>query len=109
MNEPAPADASPPDNSPAHPQAIVRVFEIVNAKGLHARASAKFVQTVEKFDARVTVTKGNETVGGNSILGLMMLGAGLGTLITVEASGRQAAEAMDALEALITSRFGEDE
>ena len=54
---------------------VVRVLEIVNKKGLHARASAKFVQTVEKFDAAVKVTRGHETVGGTSIMGLMMLGA----------------------------------
>jgi phosphocarrier protein len=56
--------------------AIVRVLEICNKKGLHARASAKFVQTVERFDADVKVTRGGETVGGTSIMGLMMLGAG---------------------------------
>ena len=64
--------------------ALVRIFEISNKKGLHARASAKFVQTVERFDAVVKVTRGNETVGGNSIMGLMMLSAGPGTSITVE-------------------------
>jgi len=67
--------------------AIRQVLEIVNKKGLHARASAKFVQTVEKFDAEVTVTRGSETVGGTSIMGLMMLSAATGTEITVEASG----------------------
>ena len=63
------------------------MLEICNKKGLHARASAKFVQTVEQFDAEVTVTRGHETVGGTSIMGLMMLAAGPGTTITVEASG----------------------
>ncbi len=81
------------------------MLEIVNKKGLHARASAKFVQTVEKFDAEVTVTRGSETVGGNSIMGLMMLSAATGTEITVEASGKQAGEAMAALVELVTSRF----
>jgi phosphocarrier protein HPr len=87
----------------------VRVLEIVNQKGLHARASAKFVQTVEKFDADVRVTRCGETVGGDSIMGLMMLAAGPGTSITVEASGNDAAAVMDALAALVTGRFGEDD
>ncbi len=89
--------------------AIRRVLEIVNKKGLHARASAKFVQTVEKFDAEVTVTRGSETVGGTSIMGLMMLSAATGTEITVEASGKQAAEVMDAITELVTSGFGEED
>jgi len=87
----------------------MRVLEIVNQKGLHARASAKFVQTVEKFDASVKVTRGGETVGGDSIMGLMMLSASPGTSITVEATGAQAAEVMAALEALVSGRFGEEE
>ena len=89
--------------------AIRRVLEIVNKKGLHARASAKFVQTVEKFDAEVTVTRGSETVGGTSIMGLMMLSAATGTEIAVEASGKQAAEAMEAIAELVTSGFGEED
>jgi phosphocarrier protein HPr len=88
---------------------IRRVLEIVNKKGLHARASAKFVQAVEKFDAEVTVTRGSETVGGTSIMGLMMLSAATGTEITVEASGKQAAEVMDAVTELVTSGFGEED
>jgi len=87
--------------------AVVRALVIRNKKGLHARASAKFVQTVEKFDADVRVTRGHETVGGTSIMGLMMLAAAPGTSITISATGPQAAAAVDALEALITSRFGE--
>jgi phosphocarrier protein HPr len=86
---------------------IVRVIDIVNTRGLHARASAKFVQTVERYNAEVTVTRGEERVGGTSIMGLMMLAAGPGTSITIEASGTQAAEVMAALEALVASRFGE--
>jgi phosphocarrier protein HPr len=89
--------------------AIRRVLEIVNKKGLHARASAKFVQTVEKFDAEITVTRGNETVGGTSIMGLMMLSAATGTEIAIEAKGKQAAEAMEALVELVTSGFGEED
>ena len=85
------------------------MLEICNKKGLHARASAKFVQTVEKFDADVKVKRGNEVVGGTSIMGLMMLAAGPGTTITVEASGKQAAEVLDALAALVSGRFTEEE
>jgi phosphocarrier protein HPr len=88
---------------------VVRVLPIVNQKGLHARASAKFVQTVERFDADVQVTRGNETVGGTSIMGLMMLAASPGTSITVTATGNQAADVLAALEQLLASRFGEDE
>jgi phosphocarrier protein len=88
-------------------EAISRVLHIVNSRGLHARASARFVQTVEKFDAEVTVTRNTETVGGDSIMGLMMLSAGPGTSILVRATGAQAAEAIEALDALVSSRFGE--
>jgi phosphocarrier protein HPr len=87
----------------------VRVLAIVNTRGLHARASAKFVQTVEKYQAQVRVTRGGETVGGTSIMGLMMLAAGPGTSIRIEASGPQAAEVMAALEQLVASRFGEED
>ena len=88
---------------------VVRVLPIINQKGLHARASAKFVQTVERFDADVRVTRGNETVGGTSIMGLMMLAASPGTSISVAATGHQAADVVAALEQLLASRFGEDE
>jgi phosphocarrier protein HPr len=96
-------------NRHARPDSIVRVLEILNQKGLHARASAKFVQTVEKFDADVRVTRCGESVGGDSIMGLMMLAAGPGTSITVEARGPEAANVVEALEALVTQRFGEDD
>jgi phosphocarrier protein HPr len=86
-----------------------RVVAIVNARGLHARASAKFVQMVERYDAEVRVTRGAETVGGDSIMGLMMLAAGPGTSLTIEASGPQADEVLSALESLVGSRFGEDQ
>lgn len=86
-----------------------RRLPVVNRKGLHARASAKFVQTVERFDAEVTVTRCGETVGGRSIMGLLTLAAARGTTIDVAASGAQAQEALDALTALLASRFGEDE
>lgn len=89
--------------------AIIRDLAICNKKGLHARASAKFVQTVERFDADVKVTRGGETVGGTSIMGLMMLAAGPGSTITVEARGKEAAEVLDAIESLISGRFDEDD
>ena len=99
--------------SPGEPasraSAVTRVLRIVNEKGLHARASAKFVQTVEKFDADVTVTRGHETVGGTSIMGLMMLAAGPGCTITVTAAGREAREVVEALAALVSGRFTEEE
>ncbi len=106
MSEGAAGDGSAPQSSDG---SIRRVLEIVNKKGLHARASAKFVQTVEKFDAQITVTRGSESVGGTSIMGLMMLSAATGTEITVEAKGKQAAEAMDAITELVTSGFGEED
>jgi phosphocarrier protein HPr len=91
------------------PGAIVRVLKISNQKGLHARASAKFVRTVEKYEADVRVSRGVETVGGNSIMGLLSLAAGPGTELTVVASGRQKTEALAALEHLVNERFGEDD
>jgi phosphocarrier protein len=96
-------------NKPAHDGAVVRVLEICNKKGLHARASAKFVHTVEQFDAEVWVSRGAERVGGTSIMGLMMLAAGPGCTITVEASGKDAAGVIDALATLVASRFAEDD
>jgi phosphocarrier protein HPr len=89
--------------------AIVRDVEIVNKKGLHARASAKFVQTAEQFDAAITVTRGHETVGATSIMGLMMLAAAPGTTITLSATGKQAQAAVDALSKLVAGRFGEED
>ncbi|MEJ2375072.1 MAG: HPr family phosphocarrier protein [Pseudolabrys sp.] len=86
---------------------VVREVEIVNKKGLHARASAKFVQTAEQFDAEITVSRGHETVGGTSIMGLMMLAAAPGTIITITATGNDAAAVVDALAELVSSRFGE--
>jgi phosphocarrier protein HPr len=104
MSEPAGANDTSGDAAP-----IVRVLQICNKKGLHARASAKFVQTVEKFDADVTVTRGNETVGGTSIMGLMMLAAGPGATITVTATGNEARQVVEALAALVSGRFTEEE
>jgi len=109
MSPPPDSQAGSPDSSAPRAGAVTRVLKIVNEKGLHARASAKFVQTVEKFDAEVTVERNGESAGGNSIMGLMMLAAGIGTSITVTASGRQATEVIEALDALVSSRFGEEE
>jgi phosphocarrier protein HPr len=82
---------------------------IINRRGLHARASAKFVQTVEKFDSDVTVTRCGETVGGRSIMGLLTLAAAQGTTITVTAKGPDAENCLSAIGDLLANRFGEDE
>jgi phosphocarrier protein len=87
---------------------MTREFLIVNQRGLHARASAKFVQLVSGYQADVKVERDGVAVGGTSIMGLMMLAAGPGSRIRVTATGPQAGEAMDALEELIASRFGEE-
>jgi phosphocarrier protein HPr len=83
-------------------------FPIVNQRGLHARASAKFVQMAASFDAQVEVEKDGTTVDGTSIMGLMMLAAGPGCCITVRIKGPQAVEALDALGKLVAARFGEE-
>ena len=88
---------------------FLRRLPVINRRGLHARASAKFVQTVERFEAAVSVTRAGETVGGRSIMGLLTLGAAMGTTIAVVAIGPDAQAALDAIEALLANRFGEDE
>lgn len=88
---------------------LTRELPILNKRGLHARASAKFVACVDRFNARVRVSRCGETVDGTSIMGLMMLAAGIGTTITVEASGPEARAALDAVAALVADRFGEGE
>jgi phosphocarrier protein HPr len=88
--------------------AVSRELPIINKRGLHARASAKFVQMVERFNAEVWVTKGSETVGGTSIMGLMMLAAGPGTSIVVSAIGPDAQAAIDAITELVGSKFNEE-
>lgn len=88
--------------------AITRIASIRNQRGLHARAAAKFVKLAGSFDAQIRVIKGDTDVSGMSIMGLMMLGAGIGTDIELRASGRQAAEAMAALVDLIERRFDEE-
>ncbi|KGJ14948.1 phosphate ABC transporter permease [Paracoccus sanguinis] len=86
---------------------LTRELRIINEKGLHARASAKFVETVERFDARAMVEKDGELVAGNSIMGLLMLVAPRGSAITVTTSGPEAAPLMEALAALVGNYFGE--
>ncbi len=81
---------------------------ITNKRGLHARASAKFVQLVEEFDAEIDVSKDNHSVGGTSIMGLMMLAASPGTSIHVTARGRQAHEALAAITSLVNAKFNEE-
>ena len=81
---------------------------IQNKRGLHARASAKFVQLVEEFDAEIEVSKDSQTVGGTSIMGLMMLAASPGTTIHVAARGRQAQEALQAIADLVNAKFHEE-
>ncbi len=85
-----------------------RTFPIVNEKGLHARASAKFVEVVESFDAAAEVSKDGMTVSGDSIMGLLMLAASRGTSIDVRTSGAQEMALADALQTLVANCFGED-
>lgn len=87
---------------------VQRRLTICNQKGLHARAAAKFVKLAESFDAQITVVKGDTRVSGGSIMGLMMLAAGPGCEIDVEAAGPAAAEAVDALAQLVAGKFDED-
>jgi phosphocarrier protein len=88
---------------------LSRELKLVNKKGLHARASARFVQTVQQFEAQVKVRRGEETAGGDSIMSLLMLAAPFGSTITVSAEGKEAEAALDALEKLLADRFGEEE
>ena len=99
-------DCPPP---PEFVGALAREMRIVNRKGLHARATAKFVQCVDRFDADIKVTRCGETVGGDSIMGILTLGAAMGSTITVSAKGTDAEAALNAIEALVAGRFGEDE
>lgn len=92
------------DNS-KRPQAVVTV---VNRKGLHARASAKFVKLAEEYEAEVTVTRDGQTVGGTSIMGLMMLAAGPGSQLFITSEGPEGPEALEALVALVETGFGEE-
>lgn len=86
-----------------------RILKISNKRGLHARASAKFVKCVEQFDAEITVSKDGHIVGGTSIMGLMMLAASTGCKIQLSATGKDGDAALDALQTLIEDKFGEGE
>ena len=85
-----------------------RELQIVNQRGLHARASAKFVKCAEGFNADIVVSRDGMSVPATSIMGLMMLGAAMGTSIMVEATGPEAAAALAALEQLVASKFDEE-
>lgn len=87
---------------------VTRTMRIVNEKGLHARASARFVETVERFDADAKVSRDGMTVSGDSIMGLLMLAASKGTTIEVETRGNEADKLADALDTLVADRFGEE-
>ncbi len=86
---------------------LTRTLRISNDKGLHARASARFVETVESFDASATVRRDGQAVAGDSIMGLLMLAAAQGATIDVTTDGAEADTLMSALDALIANRFGE--
>ncbi|MCT4682265.1 MAG: HPr family phosphocarrier protein [Roseicyclus sp.] len=87
---------------------VIRQFAIVNVKGLHARAAARFVEVVEEHDATATVRRDGLSASGDSIMGLLMLAASMGTSIEVETNGPEAEKLADALQALVADRFGED-
>ena len=86
-----------------------RTVEIVNKRGLHARASAKFVKLAADYEAEVIVTREGQSVDARSIMGLMMLGAGLGSSLELSAEGAEAEQALEALGELVAARFEEDE
>jgi phosphocarrier protein len=86
---------------------VIRHLDIINVKGLHARASARFVEVVEAHDATATVRRDGLSAAGDSIMGLLMLAASMGTSIEVETTGPEAEQLADALAALVADRFGE--
>jgi phosphocarrier protein HPr len=93
----------------SRPAGLKRQLPIINQRGLHARASAKFVKCAEGFKAEIEVTRDGQSVPGTSIMGLMMLAAHIGTSIEVEAWGEDAEQALDALAELVANKFGEDD
>src|SRR6185295_19180845 len=110
MNLPDGADdAVPADGSGAGGPVVSRTLTICNRRGLHARAAAKFVALAERFGASVDVVKDGQSVAARSIMGLMMLGAGIGATIELRAEGWDAKEAMDALAALVEAGFNEQD
>ena len=105
---PADNPGDTPSDAPSDAQWLERTVCICNERGLHARASSKFVQLAITFDAAIDVRKGDQTVEGTSIMDLMMLCALPGTQITLAAKGPEASAALDALQALVEDRFGEE-
>ena len=97
------------NDQPSATDVIARSLTICNRRGLHARASAKFVKCAETFQSEITVSKDGQTVGGTSIMGLMMLAAAPGCSIDVTASGPDAGDAVEALAALVEGGFGEED
>jgi len=87
---------------------VTRKLQIVNEKGLHARASARLVEVVEQHDARAAVSRDGLSAAGDSIMGLLMLAASKGTFIEVQTSGPEADQLADAIETLVADRFGEE-
>jgi len=108
MNKPAGPAAGTEPASGTQPT-LVRELRIINKRGLHARAAARFVQCVERFDATVTVAKDQTSVDGVSIMGLMMLTAGPGSTVRVTATGAEAEAVLQAIAELVASKFGEEE
>jgi phosphocarrier protein len=109
-DEPAASDSDPPSGDPpsgAAPPVISRVVTIANKRGLHARAAAKFATMAERFNASVDVHRDGQSVSARSIMGLMMLGAGMGATIELQAQGWDAREALDALAGLVEAGFDE--
>jgi phosphocarrier protein len=109
MNDLPPADGPKGADMEDGAAPVVREVEIINKLGLHARAAMKFVQTAEQFNAAVTVSRGDESADGTSILDLLMFAAGPGSTIVVSATGKEAEAAVNALSELVANRFGEDE
>lgn len=87
---------------------VRRTVDIINERGLHARASAKFVKAAAQFDAKITVSRDGQSVDAQSIMGLMMLAAGPGSCIEIAAEGPDAAQAIDVLAQLVADRFDEE-
>jgi len=102
------ASPDPVSSGPVSSAPVSANCEIVNQRGLHARAAARFVKTVDRFDATVKVFSRGQEVSGHSIMGLMMLAAGTGTVIRIVCEGPQAQEVLDAVRTLIADRFDED-
>ena len=107
MTSETPTPEAAPAGAPEGAAAQLRTATIINQKGLHARAAARFVKLAAQFDAAVTVTKKDSTVSGVSIMGLMMLAASPGCQIEIRATGREAERAADALAALVAAGFDE--